>query len=61
VVTARRTEKRRKRATIKAPAFDSFAYALELSKLIPASEVAKAPRDLAANFDHYQDGSPKQE
>jgi hypothetical protein len=60
MVTARKPEKPVKRAAKKKRGFDSFAYAIELSKLMPAEEQARAPRDLAYNFDHYHDGSPKQ-
>jgi hypothetical protein len=40
--------------------FDAFEYLIELGKTIPDEELAKLPRDLAANFDHYHDGTPKQ-
>lgn len=33
----------------------------ELGKLIPKTERARMPRDGARNFDHYLDGSPKQD
>jgi hypothetical protein len=33
---------------------------VELGKRIPDDEIARMPRDGAKNFDHYLDGSPKQ-
>jgi hypothetical protein len=39
---------------------DTLAYLLRMSEQLPADEVARMPRDLAYNFDHYHDGSPKQ-
>jgi hypothetical protein len=60
MVTARRPAKRSKQTPKKKAGFDSFAFALALSKEIPRAEQARAPRDLSYNFDHYQDGSPKQ-
>ena len=40
--------------------FDALAYLLDAGKRIPEEELARMPRDLAYNFDHYHDGSPKQ-
>ncbi|MBI5289106.1 MAG: hypothetical protein HY873_09050 [Chloroflexi bacterium] len=63
MVTTRKPAHRPKKAAPKRPAkkpFDHFAYAIELSKRIPEEELAKVPRDLAENFDHYHDGAPKQ-
>jgi hypothetical protein len=33
----------------------------ELGKSIPKADRARMPRDGARNFDHYLDGSPKQD
>ena len=34
---------------------------IALGKTVPRSERAKRPTDLARNFDHYLDGSPRQD
>jgi hypothetical protein len=61
MVTERKPVRRARKAPLKAKKpFDAFAYIAELGAKIPAEELAKLPRDLAENFDHYHDGSPKQ-
>ena len=63
MVTERKPIRRARKTAAKPKAkkpFDAFAYAIELSKQIPPEELARMPRDLAYNFDHYHDGSPKQ-
>jgi hypothetical protein len=63
MVTQRRPVQRTvraRRATKAAKPFDGLAYLLKMSERIPPEELAKMPRDLAYNFDHYHDGSPKQ-
>ena len=40
--------------------FDVFAYIAKIGAKLPEEELVKLPRDLAENFDHYHDGSPKQ-
>jgi hypothetical protein len=49
-------ERRAKRATT-----NIWEELAELGRQIPDEELAKLPRDLARNFDHYLDGSPKQD
>ncbi|HLB23204.1 MAG TPA: hypothetical protein VJP07_03855 [Dehalococcoidia bacterium] len=63
MVTTRKPAHRPKKAAAKRTAkkpFDAFAYLIELGKRIPEEELARLPRDLAENFDHYHDGAPKQ-
>lgn len=65
MVTERRPAKRARKASVKPKVkakkpFDVFEYIIELGKSLPPEELEKLPRDLAANFDHYQDGVPKQ-
>jgi hypothetical protein len=62
MVTVRKPEakpaKRKKSKVTKR--FDSLRFLIEAGKSIPPEELAKIPTDLAANFDHYHDGTPKQ-
>ena len=63
MVTARKPAPRPKKAPAKRAAkkpFDAFAFLIEAGKHIPEEELARMPRDLAENFDHYHDGAPKQ-
>jgi len=63
MVTKRKPASRPKKAASKRTAkkpFDAFAYIAELGKKLPQEELDRLPRDLAENFDHYHDGSPRQ-
>ena len=58
-----KTAKPRRKRTPKAGMPDRAFWdgLIALGKTIPLSEREKRPRDLARNFDHYLDGSPRQD
>ena len=41
--------------------FDHLEYAIALGATIDERELRRMPRDGAKNFDHYLDGSPRQD
>ena len=56
------SKKRRKKPDLSAMPDRAFWDGLiALGKTVPRSERAKRPTDGARNFDHYLDGSPRQD
>jgi|CXWL01.1.fsa_nt_gi hypothetical protein len=58
------TASKKRRAKPDLSNMPDFAYwegLVALGKTVPRSERAKRPTDLARNFDHYLDGSPRQD
>ena len=51
---------RRKAAKTLSPTEKLIRDLVAIGKRAPKDALAKLPRDLAENFDHYHDGSPRQ-
>jgi hypothetical protein len=63
MVTRRPTPQKPKKRTSKAPNSNSALWRDldKIAKSVPKESLAKLPRDLAAEFDHYHDGTPRQD
>ena len=63
MVTRRAVSKKPKRRTAKAlnPNEALWRDLDKIAKSVPKESRAKLPRDLAEQFDHYHDGTPRQE
>jgi hypothetical protein len=63
MVTRRAVSKKPKKRAPKAlnPNQELFRDLDAIARSVPKESLAKLPRDLAEQFDHYHDGAPRQE
>jgi hypothetical protein len=53
--------KKRRQRTTKDQNAELVRDLIAIGKRVPKDVLASLPRDLAENFDHYHDGSPRQD